>query len=92
MQTREMNTREQIAPLNEGVLDIGLLRITPLPDTLNREVILHEPLYGHDPARTSAGAKLVVSLRDELAEEPSSFDPHVGTAPLRRYSRPDAAL
>ncbi|EAA4903271.1 LysR family transcriptional regulator, partial [Salmonella enterica subsp. enterica] len=41
MQTREMNTREQIAPLNEGVLDIGLLRNTPLPDTLNREVILH---------------------------------------------------
>ncbi|SUH37579.1 regulatory protein [Salmonella enterica subsp. enterica] len=31
MQTREMNTREQIAPLNEGVLDIGLLRNTPLP-------------------------------------------------------------
>ncbi|XPE41981.1 hypothetical protein ACNKHK_10260 [Shigella flexneri] len=39
MQTREMNTREQIAPLNEGTLDLGLLRNTQLPETLEREII-----------------------------------------------------
>ncbi len=79
MQTREMNTREQIAPLNEGVLDIGLLRNTPLPDTLNREVILHEPLMAMIPREHRLAQKPVVSLT-ELAEEPFVFfDPHVGT-------------
>jgi DNA-binding transcriptional LysR family regulator len=34
IQTRETNTREQIAPLNEGALDLGLMRNTQLPDTL----------------------------------------------------------
>ncbi|EBG1400348.1 LysR family transcriptional regulator [Salmonella enterica subsp. enterica serovar Stanley] len=79
MQTREMNTREQIAPLNEGVLDIGLLRNTPLPDTLNREVILHEPLMAMIPREHRLAQKPVVSLT-ELAEEPFVFfDSHVGT-------------
>ncbi len=32
--TRETNTREQIVPLSEGALDLGLLRNTQLPDTL----------------------------------------------------------
>lgn len=49
MQTREMNTREQIAPLNEGTLDLGLLRNTQLPETLEREIILHEPLMAMIP-------------------------------------------
>jgi hypothetical protein len=35
IQTREINTREQIAPLNEGSLDLGLMRNTQLPDTLS---------------------------------------------------------
>ncbi|ECP3268667.1 LysR family transcriptional regulator, partial [Salmonella enterica subsp. arizonae serovar [1],13,23:g,z51:-] len=79
MQTREMNTREQIAPLNEGILDIGLLRNTPLPDTLNHEVILHEPLMAMIPREHRLAQKPVVSLT-ELAKEPFVFfDPHVGT-------------
>ncbi len=44
LQTREMNTREQIAPLIEGTLDMGLLRNTALPETLEHAVIVHEPL------------------------------------------------
>lgn len=39
-----MNTREQIAPLIEGTLDMGLLRNTTLPETLEHAVIVHEPL------------------------------------------------
>ncbi|MDA8480664.1 LysR family transcriptional regulator [Citrobacter sp. Awk 4] len=79
MQTREMNTREQIAPLSEGALDMGLLRNTLLPDTLNREVILHEPLMAMIPREHRLAQKPVVTLV-EMAKEPFVFfDPHVGT-------------
>ena len=79
MQTREMNTREQIAPLNEGALDMGLLRNTSLPDTLDWEVILHEPLLAMIPREHPLAQKPVVTLA-ELAKEPFVFfDPHVGT-------------
>ncbi len=44
LQTREMNTREQIAALHKGTLDMGLLRNTALPETLEHAVIVHEPL------------------------------------------------
>ena len=68
IQTRETNTREQIVPLNEGALDLGLMRNTQLPDTLCWERVLREPLL----------AKVVSLL--ELAREPFVFfDPHVGT-------------
>ncbi len=43
--TRETNTREQIVPLSEGALDLGLLRNTQLPDTG----------MGAGAARTAAG-------------------------------------
>ncbi|HFQ8312457.1 TPA: LysR family transcriptional regulator [Citrobacter freundii] len=79
MQTREMNTREQIAPLNEGTLDLGLLRNTQLPETLEREIILHEPLMAMIPRAHPLAQKPVVTLA-ELANEPFVFfDPHVGT-------------
>ncbi|ECG8588843.1 LysR family transcriptional regulator [Salmonella enterica subsp. salamae] len=79
MQTREINTREQIAPLNEGALDIGLLRNTLLPDSLNYNVILHEPLMAMIPCEHPLAQKPVVTLA-ELAKEPFVFfDPHVGT-------------
>lgn len=39
IQMREMNTREQIAPLNEGELELGLMRNTKLPDTLELSLI-----------------------------------------------------
>lgn len=44
IQTREINTREQIVPLSEGSLDLGLMRNTQLPDTLAWQRVLREPL------------------------------------------------
>jgi DNA-binding transcriptional LysR family regulator len=92
IQTREINTREQIAPLNEGNLDLGLMRNTLLPDTLAWQVILREPLLAMIHRDHPLAAKAGVSLA-ELAREPFVFfDPHVGTGLyddilglLRRY-------
>ena len=79
IQTREINTREQIAPLNEGTLDLGLMRNTPLPETLAWEVILREPLLAMVPRNHPLATRTAVSLH-ELAQEPFVFfDPHVGT-------------
>ncbi|BBW76201.1 LysR family transcriptional regulator [Klebsiella michiganensis] len=79
IQTRETNTREQIVPLNEGALDLGLMRNTLLPDTLVWERVLREPLLAMVPRDHPLASKPRVSLR-ELAREPFVFfDPHVGT-------------
>ncbi|AST79861.1 TPA: LysR family transcriptional regulator [Citrobacter freundii] len=79
LQTREMNTREQLAPLSEGALDLGLMRNTQLPESLHHEVILHEPLMAMIPRMYPLAQKPVVTLA-ELAKEPFVFfDPHVGT-------------
>ncbi|UJD94609.1 LysR family transcriptional regulator [Lelliottia amnigena] len=79
IQTREINTREQIVPLNEGSLDLGLMRNTQLPDTLMWEVILREPLLAMIPRDHPLAAQPSVTLA-ELAQEPFVFfDPHVGT-------------
>lgn len=92
IQTREINTREQIAPLNEGALDLGLMRNTLLPDTLAWQVILQEPLLAMIHRDHPLATRSAVSLH-ELAREPFVFfDPHVGTGLyddilglLRRY-------
>jgi DNA-binding transcriptional LysR family regulator len=79
IQTREINTREQIAPLNEGSLDLGLMRNTQLPDSLAWEVILREPLMAMIPHDHPLASRPAVSLA-ELAKEPFVFfDPQVGT-------------
>ncbi|MBA7847319.1 LysR family transcriptional regulator [Klebsiella sp. RHBSTW-00484] len=79
IQTRETNTREQIVPLNEGTLDLGLMRNTQLPDTLAWERVLREPLLAMVPRDHPLAKQPSVSLR-ELAREPFVFfDPHVGT-------------
>ncbi|CAI8763960.1 LysR family transcriptional regulator [Kosakonia sp. YIM B13611] len=79
IQTREINTREQISPLNEGLLDLGLMRNTPLPETLAWEVILREPLLAMIHKDHPLALRSAVSLV-ELAQEPFVFfDPHVGT-------------
>jgi len=79
IQMREINTREQIAPLNDGELELGLMRNTKLPATLDWTQILREPLrllVHRDHPLSQAGA---VSLR-QLADEPFVFfDPQVGT-------------
>ena len=92
IQTRETNTREQIVPLNEGALDLGLMRNTQLPETLIWERVLREPLLAMVPCDHPLASQPRVSLR-ELAREPFVFfDPHVGTGLyddilglLRRY-------
>ncbi|WP_288820257.1 LysR family transcriptional regulator [uncultured Leclercia sp.] len=79
IQTREINTREQIAPLNEGALDLGLMRNTQLPESLAWQPILQEPLMAMIPKDHPLAAKPTVTLA-ELAREPFVFfDPHVGT-------------
>ena len=79
LQTREMNTREQIAPLIEGTLDMGLLRNTALPESLEHAVIVHEPLMAMIPHDHPLANNPNVTLA-ELAKEPFVFfDPHVGT-------------
>ncbi|MBZ7395725.1 LysR family transcriptional regulator [Klebsiella grimontii] len=92
IQTRETNTREQIVPLNEGALDLGLMRNTQLPETLVWERVLREPLLAMVSRDHPLASQPRVSLR-ELAREPFVFfDPHVGTGLyddilglLRRY-------
>ncbi|WP_426616975.1 LysR family transcriptional regulator [Raoultella sp. R2A007] len=79
IQTRETNTREQIVPLNEGALDLGLMRNTQLPETLVWERVLREPLLAMVPSDHPLARQEAVSLV-ELAREPFVFfDPHVGT-------------
>jgi len=97
LQMQELNTRQQLAPLIDGRLDLGVMRNTPLPDTLKHQVIFQEPLYVlvHRQHRLARCEKISVS---ELAQEPFVFfDPQVGTALyteilslLERYQiRPD---
>lgn len=79
IQTRESNTREQLAPLNEGVLDLGLMRKTQLPETLERQVILREPLLAMVHRDHPLATREAVSLAELVAEPLVFFDPHVGT-------------
>lgn len=79
LQTLEINTRAQIAPLNERELELGLMRNTPLPDTLDWQLILREPLMAMVHRENPLAVKPAISLR-ELADQPFVFfDPHVGT-------------
>lgn len=79
LQTREINTREQIAPLHDGTLDLGLMRNTQLPETLAWQVVLREPLLAMVPRDHPLATQTCVTL-GELAKEPFVFfDPHVGT-------------
>ncbi|SMG28587.1 LysR family transcriptional regulator [Cedecea sp. NFIX57] len=79
LQMREVNTREQIAPLNEGELELGLMRNTRLPDTLNWTLILREPLLAMVHRDHPLAGSRSISLK-QLAQEPFVFfDPHVGT-------------
>ncbi|MEX3021121.1 LysR family transcriptional regulator [Kluyvera sp. STS39-E] len=79
IQTRETNTREQISPLTEGKLELGLMRNTELPDTLDWQVILREPLLAMIHRDNPLASQEAVSLV-ELGQQPFVFfDPHVGT-------------
>ncbi|MFD1801338.1 LysR family transcriptional regulator [Mixta tenebrionis] len=80
IQMQEMNTRQQLAPLSDGRLDLGVMRNTPLPDTLAWQLLLREPLccvvhHAHPLARRQA-----VSVRDLASQPFVLFDAQSGTA------------
>ena len=79
IQTRETNTREQIAPLNDGTLDLGLMRNTVLPESLAWQPILREPLLAMIHRDHPLAQQEAVSLAALVAEPFVFFDPHVGT-------------
>lgn len=80
LQMQEINTRQQLAPLHEGRLDLGVMRNTPLPDTLEHRLLLREPLCAVvHRAHRLAGCG-TISLRELAAEPFVFFDPQVGTA------------
>ncbi|STP19900.1 LysR family transcriptional regulator [Escherichia coli] len=68
-----MNTREQIAPLIEGTLDMGLLRNTALPETLEHAVIVHEPLMAMIPHDHPLANNPSVTLAENWRKNPLSF-------------------
>lgn len=92
VQMQEINTRQQLAPLSDGRLDLGVMRNTDLPDNLNHQLLLREPMYAlvHRAHRLATRQKIALS---DLAQEAFVFfDPSVGTALysevlelLRRY-------
>lgn len=80
LQMQEINTRQQLAPLIDGRLDLGVMRNTPLPDTLDHQLILQEPMYALVHRAHSLAGRERISV-SELANEPFVFfDPQVGTA------------
>jgi len=80
IQMQEINTRQQLEPLNEGRLDLGVMRNTPLPETLAHQLLLREPLCAVFPRDHPLAEKAAISVT-ELAQEPFVFfDPQVGTA------------
>lgn len=80
LQMQEINTRQQLAPLHEGRLDLGVMRNTPLPDTLEHRLLLREPLCAVVHRAHRLAGRGSVSLRELAAEPFVFFDPQVGTA------------
>lgn len=80
VQMQEINTRQQLAPLHEGKLDLGVMRNTPLPADLHHQLLLREPLCAVVHKAHPLAAAERISLQ-ALAREPFVFfDPQVGTA------------
>ncbi|MEN5015598.1 LysR substrate-binding domain-containing protein [Erwinia sp. Eh17-17] len=80
IQMQEINTRQQLTPLADGRLDLGVMRNTLLPDTLDHQLLLREPMYAlvHRAHRLAGRSQITLN---ELAREPFVFfDPQVGTA------------
>ncbi|ATA23990.1 LysR family transcriptional regulator [Brenneria goodwinii] len=81
IQMIELNTKQQIEPLLNGKLDIGVMRNNPLPDALEHQLLLHEALVAvvHEE-HPLAIAKGPISV-SQLANEPFVFFSRaVGTA------------
>ncbi|MCO7262110.1 LysR family transcriptional regulator [Dickeya zeae] len=82
IQMMEINTKQQIAPLLDGKLDLGVMRNNPLPDTLRHQLLLHEPMvavvHEEHPLASVPGGHISIQ---QLANEPFVFFAReVGTA------------
>ena len=77
---QEINTRQQLEPLSDGRLDLGVMRNTQLPDNLDHQLLLREPLCALVHRAHPLARQQSISLQ-ALANEPFVFfDPQVGTA------------
>ncbi len=77
---QEINTRQQLEPLSDGRLDLGVMRNTQLPDNLDHQLLLREPLCALVHRAHPLAQQQSISLQ-ALANEPFVFfDPQVGTA------------
>ncbi|WP_017349475.1 LysR family transcriptional regulator [Pantoea sp. A4] len=80
IEMQEINTRQQLDPLHDGRLDLGVMRNTPLPADLNHQLLLREPLYALVHWAHPLADEESISIR-ALAQEPFVFfDPQGGTA------------
>ncbi|MBP2847766.1 LysR family transcriptional regulator [Dickeya oryzae] len=82
IQMMEINTKQQIAPLLDGKLDLGVMRNNPLPDMLRHQLLLHEPMVAvvHEEHPLAAVPGGHISIQ-QLANEPFVFFAReVGTA------------
>lgn len=82
IQMIELNTKQQIEPLLNGKLDIGVMRNNPLPDALDHQLLLHEALvavvHEEHPLATQSNGRISIS---QLENEPFVFfSREVGTA------------
>lgn len=82
IQMMELNTKQQIEPLLNGKLDIGVMRNNPLPDALEHQLLLHEALVAvvHEAHPLARQAKGPIGI-SQLENEPFVFfSREVGTA------------
>ncbi|MGE4799798.1 LysR substrate-binding domain-containing protein [Yersinia hibernica] len=79
---QEVNTKQQIEPLLDGRLDLGVMRNTRLPDALQYRVLLREPLVAVVHQESPLAALPTGSIKfSALAEQPFVFFAReVGTA------------
>lgn len=77
---QEINSRQQLEPLIEGRLDLGVMRNTSLPDTLAHQLILREPLCAVVHRAHRLATQRSVSVKELHGEPFVFFDPQVGTA------------
>ncbi|EFE94595.1 LysR family transcriptional regulator [Serratia odorifera] len=79
---REINTKQQLEPLLNGELDLGVMRNTRLPEALQHQLLLQEPMLAVVPEGHPLTYLAPGTLRfAHLADEPFVFfSREVGTA------------
>ncbi|MCK8400814.1 LysR substrate-binding domain-containing protein, partial [Erwinia amylovora] len=45
VEMQEINTRQQLAPLSDGLLDLGVMRYCVLPETFHHQVLIHDGMF-----------------------------------------------